>query len=45
VDEVLGSRLFPARVALPEPWRSYYGRHVVEREIPAPRRHALKLAF
>ena len=45
VAEVLQHRLFPARVGLPQPWRSYYSRNVEEREIPSPRRHALKLAF
>jgi hypothetical protein len=45
VAEVLEQRRFPARVGLPEPWRSYYCRSVEEREIPAPRRHALRLAF
>lgn len=45
VDEVLQRRLFPARVGLPEPWRSYYGRSITEREIRSPRRHALRLAF
>ncbi len=43
--EVLQHRRFPARVRLPEPWQSYYRRSVEERELPAPRRHALTLAF
>jgi len=45
VADVLEQRRFPARVGLPEPWRSYYCRSVEEREIRSPRRHALRLAF
>jgi transposase-like protein len=45
VAEVLQQRRFPARVGLPEPWQRYYERRLEEREIPAPRRHALTLAF
>jgi len=45
VAELLQQRRFPARVGLPEVWQRYYGRALEEREIPAPRRHALRLAF
>ena len=45
VAEALRHRLFPARVGLPPAWQRYYRRMVDEREIPAPRRHTLRLAY
>jgi transposase-like protein len=44
IARILRERLFPARVALPEPWRAYYLRAVDTPGIEHPRRHALKLA-
>ena len=45
VERVLGERLFPSRVALPECWRRYYRRDLDTRDIPRCRRHLLKLAY
>ena len=45
VEEVLGQRRFPFRVALPSPWQEYYRRWVPTARIANPRRHALRLAF
>jgi transposase-like protein len=43
--EILATRLFPARVALPAEWQRYYRREVPTRRLPHARRHRLKLAF
>jgi hypothetical protein len=42
---LLGERLFPERIPLPEPWSDYYRRKVPTSRIPNPRQHRLKLAF
>jgi hypothetical protein len=42
---ILGERLFPSRVELPQPWSSYYRREIPTPGITHPRRHQLKLAF
>lgn len=42
--EVLGARLFPGRVRLPERWSEYYWGRVKSREVPNGREHALKYA-
>jgi len=44
VEELLRSRRFPWRIALPEEWRSYYDGEVPTRRIRNERRHTLKLA-
>ena len=38
---LLGERLFPTRVPLPQPWRDYYWRNVPTRRIRSPRVHRL----
>jgi transposase-like protein len=43
--QLLRERLFPSRVALPEPWQAYYRRLEDTPGIANPRRHALKRAF
>jgi transposase-like protein len=43
--QLLKERLFPSRVALPEPWTGYYRRLEDTPGIANPRRHALKRAF
>jgi len=45
VAELLGERLFPARVNLPAPWSDYYRRRVPTARIRNPRLHRLKRAF
>ena len=42
--ELLGARLFPDRVGLPEPWAGYYRGEVRTRRIARESRHRLKLA-
>jgi hypothetical protein len=44
VEELLGERLFPSRVELPEPWREYYWRRIPTVRIENPRQHRLKRA-
>jgi transposase-like protein len=44
VRELLGQRLFPTRVELPEEWARYYWGEVRTRRVPDERRHRLKLA-
>jgi hypothetical protein len=44
IEELLGERLFPTRVELPEEWARYYWGEVLTRRIPNARRHRLKLA-
>ena len=44
-EELLEKRLFPTRIRLPEPWRSYYRRDVPTRRIRNPRLHRLVRAF
>ena len=41
---MLGRRLFPSRVPLPDRWQDYYWRRTPTRCIAHPRRHTLKLA-
>jgi hypothetical protein len=45
VREVLKSRLFPSRIALPERLMGYYRREVATAAIPRPQRHRLTYAF
>ncbi|MBD3162233.1 MAG: hypothetical protein GF328_09010 [Candidatus Latescibacteria bacterium] len=45
VKELLGGRLFPARVRLPERLMRYYRREVKTRQVANGRRHALRYAF
>jgi hypothetical protein len=45
VADILGERLFPSRIALPERWRQYYGRLVTTAALPRQRRHDLKYAY
>jgi transposase-like protein len=45
VAQVLGQRLFPSRVALPQPWNDYYRRQVSTPGIRHPRNHTLARAF
>jgi len=45
IPGLLRERLFPSRIALPEPWTDYYARRVPTRGIPNPRLHRLKNAF
>ena len=42
---ILGERLFPSRIKLPEPWAEYYRRLEDTPGIAHPARHALKRAF
>ena len=44
VKELLGARLFPGRIALPEAWAEHYWGQVGSRQIKNPKRHALKYA-
>ena len=44
VRTLLRHRLFPTRIALPQPWEDYYWRRVPTRELPNARRHSLTLA-
>ena len=44
VDEVLGQRLFPSRIALPERLERYYRRTTTTRAIPSGRTHRLVFA-
>lgn len=45
VDELVRQRLFPDRVALPEPWARYYRGELPTRRFPRERRHRLQLAY
>lgn len=45
VKRLLAARCFESRVALPQPWRSYYRREVDTPGIAHPRRHTLSQAF
>ncbi|MBD3160653.1 MAG: hypothetical protein GF346_00795 [Candidatus Eisenbacteria bacterium] len=45
VKELLGRRLFPARVRLPERLMRYYRREVKTRQVANGRRHKLLYAF
>jgi transposase-like protein len=44
-ERILARRLFPSRLALPEPWTRYYRRAVETPGIRRPRPHALRRAF
>jgi transposase-like protein len=43
--EVLGERLFPSRIRLPQRWMEYYRRTTRTRQIPLGREHRLSYAF
>lgn len=43
--ELLGPRLFPSRVGLPEPWASYYRGELRTRRFARESRHRLRLAW
>jgi hypothetical protein len=43
-EDVLGMRLFPQRVGLPERWADYYWRRIPTRRIQNGRRHTLRYA-
>lgn len=45
VADILGRRLFPARIRLPDRWRDYYAGRIRTRGLPVNRAHALRLAF
>ena len=44
VEDVLARRLFPGRIALPEPWATYYWRRVPTRALPRWREHRRRYA-
>ncbi len=44
VPEILATRLFPSRVALPSRWEDYYWSRIPTRAIAHNRRHELKYA-
>src|SRR5262245_58716245 len=44
VKEILGERLFPSRIGLPQAWAEHYWGRISSRQIRNPRRHALKYA-
>ncbi len=44
VEDVLEKRLFPSRIALPEPWSTYYWRRVPTRALPRAREHRRRYA-
>jgi len=45
LEDILGKRLFPKRIALPERWRIYYRHAVPTRALPRLRAHTLKYAY
>jgi hypothetical protein len=44
VEDVLAQRLFPSRIALPEPWATYYAGRVPTRALPRWRDHRRRYA-
>jgi hypothetical protein len=44
VEEVLAKRLFPSRIVLPEPWRTYYWGRVPSRTLTRWRQHRRRYA-
>ena len=44
VRRILGKRLFPSRIALPEAWQEHYWGRVPTRQIPNSRQHSLRFA-
>jgi transposase-like protein len=44
VEDVLAQRLFPGRIALPEPWATYYWGRVPSRTLPRWRQHRRRYA-
>jgi len=43
--EILGRRLFPRQIELPECWQRYYDREIVTRCLPNGKRHRLTYAY